>query len=155
MSSKNCETNGHGHELGLLIVLHLLPLNCVFHILQQMGAKRKVFDFQITHIYLNKIASFCNFFGLESASLNPKVCGRYSVCLSHSPTSTNHVHTRKLCCVSISLMKQKQKKVDHEVIPCSSKLCDSPLLLVHIWFTPCAGPKGFKTTLFRNRTMKV
>ena len=88
MSSKICEANGHGHDLGLPIVLYLLPLNCMFHILQQMGAERKVSDFQITHIYLNKIASFCSFFDLEFASLNPKVCGCYSKFLSHSPNST-------------------------------------------------------------------
>ena len=81
--------NGYGHDLGLVIALHLLPLNCMFHILQQMCAERKEFGFQLIHIYLNKIASYCSFFGLEFASLNPKICGCYSVCLSHFPTSTN------------------------------------------------------------------
>jgi hypothetical protein len=29
------------------------------------------------------------------------------------------------------------------------------LLLVHVWFTPNQGPKGFKNAIFRNQTMKM
>jgi hypothetical protein len=38
MSSKNYEANGYGQNLDTLIILH----NCVFHILREVGAERKV-----------------------------------------------------------------------------------------------------------------
>ena len=68
---------------------------------------------------------------------------------------------------SIVMREEKGEKVIHEEIlkptlfgqifnKSTHPLFDTwSLLLVHVWFTPGKGPKGFENAYFRNRTIKV
>jgi len=65
------------------------------------------------------------------------------------------------------VMREEKGEVIHEEIPKPTLfeqilnksthplLGTWSLLLVHVWFTPGKGPKGFKNAYFRNYTMKV